>query len=192
MPMACRPTLTALQVFTTTTCFPGDQMNLMKLAEAIRNAEAAEAAGEHQKALADLLQALDGSVAEQVPTCAVCGKPTVDYYVVQDDVWVAAKLNRTDHAHLACLRVRLQRPFKSSDLTEAPVNTTLRSLQRIETDDWCFLVSEYTAVLVPAVVEEVLSALDDRSDVDVLASQVSRSLVEKLARATADANAKQR
>lgn len=59
-------------------------------------------------------------------TCVVCEKPTMDAYMVRNEVWVAAGFGPRDLAHPTCLEHRLGRPLGLGDLSDAPINDIIR------------------------------------------------------------------
>ena len=69
---------------------------------------------------------------ERLLKCRQCGRPCFDDYMVRDDVWLQTGLGRLEGVlHLGCLEVRLGRPLRADDLTEAPVNGGIRHGMRM-------------------------------------------------------------
>jgi len=71
----------------------------------------------HPKIVVD---ALKGKVSNM--RCPVCGKKTLDEYMLYNEVWAKMGLGRYDNLHLACLEKPLLRPLKEEDFPDVSVN----------------------------------------------------------------------
>lgn len=58
--------------------------------------------------------------------CPVCGRKTVQDYMVTDTVWAQCGLRHEDNLHLSCLEERLGRRLTLEDFVEVPANEAIR------------------------------------------------------------------
>lgn len=59
-------------------------------------------------------------------SCAHCGKPVGQGFMLYDDVWALAKLDPTEVAHLWCVEERLGRPLELNDFEDVPLNQNVK------------------------------------------------------------------
>lgn len=58
-------------------------------------------------------------------TCAHCGRICGDSYMVHDELWAKADVDR-GVLHLRCLQIRLGRKLTLGDFTNYPINETIK------------------------------------------------------------------
>lgn len=60
------------------------------------------------------------------PDIPVNFDPTIEDYMVHDEVWERAGMGKRGHLHLRCLELRLRRRLTLADFTDYPVNNGIR------------------------------------------------------------------
>jgi hypothetical protein len=86
---------------------------------------------EEQTALAAAMSAYRRHTEAREPRlCAHCAKPTLDGYMIKNEIWKKAGYGPKDVLHLECLSIRLYHrssyTLSIRDFTDAPINDVIR------------------------------------------------------------------